>query len=259
MIGKPCDQGPVRFALEVANRGEAVEVRRLLRKPADLRGQRHGHGCALPGAAWAGQSPENTRQAGLGGNPAHGEERLRLFVVGRQIIIGQRPSAASVSRLGSKLLSGKAQQGGAVPLGLAADVDVFLGLQRTALAVHPRLPRQEFPAVDDAFNIEGTAINRQMGPLLQVQHTQAAPDHAIGRGGATGTGTDDDGIVGCSTHAGPGSVEGKVAARPSIRGSKPQCMQRSRGVCTSLAHAVRPVRSSCIWAATCIPSTGAMK
>src|SRR5258707_268282 len=136
-------------------------MRRLLRKPADLRGQRHGHGCALPGAAWAGQSPENTRQAGLGGNPAHGEERLRLFVVGRQIIIGQRPCAASVSRLGSKLLGGKAQQGGAVPLGLAADVDVFLGLQRTALAVHPRLPRQEFPAVDDAFNIEGTAIRVQ--------------------------------------------------------------------------------------------------
>ena len=90
----------------------------------DVGRQPHGHWRALPGGVRL-QAVENRRQVRFTVERAHAEQSLRLFVVRRQIVRGDRPSQTGVRRLGKKLARAEPKEGSAIPFGLAAHIEVL--------------------------------------------------------------------------------------------------------------------------------------
>ncbi len=105
-----------------------------------------------------------------------------------------------MARVRQELVLREAQQRRAIPFGLAAHIEVFLGNNGTAVAVLPPLAAQKRPFMHHALDIEGAAVRRQMTAFLDQGDIESAEGQSIGASGTTRAGADHDGIVCFGTH-----------------------------------------------------------
>ena len=103
-------------------------------------------------------------------------------------------------RIGEKFLLAEAQQRRSIPLRLATDIEVLLRCEGTTATVEPGLAAEEGSLPHHAADVERTAVGRQMVALLDERYAQSTEHEAIGGGGTSRTGADDDGIVLIGTH-----------------------------------------------------------
>ncbi len=182
-------------ALEPAHGREAVEVTRLLWVIEDAGVERHPQGLGAPLGVLAAQAGRDAGEVGLYRKLPHPEERLGLAVPGLQLLVAEGPGQAAMPGVRLHLMRGEAQQGGAVPLGLAPRVEVLLWEEGPTIAVQPGLFAQEVAAAKDPPWVQGAAIQRQRVPLLQHQDPAPGLGQAVGRGGPPGARADDQEVI----------------------------------------------------------------
>src|SRR5262245_61381471 len=93
-----------------------------------------------------------------------------------------------------ELVPAIAQQCGAVPLGLAADVEVFLRRKRAAAPVEPLFLALEQTAMHDLVEVERARVAWQFAAFLDQRDPQTRSGKSIGRCGAPCARADDDRI-----------------------------------------------------------------
>jgi hypothetical protein len=166
--------------LVAGDRGVAVEVLGLVLVLEDLGLEAERQRLVAPARAVAGNALDQRLQLGLVGEAVDVEQALRLVVVRRHLVEAEGPGEALVLRVGRELVGCEAQQRGAIPFGLAADVVKLVGHQVAAAAVAPRLPVLEPALFEHLQGVERAAVGRQVAALLQHQHAAAGARQAVG-------------------------------------------------------------------------------
>ena len=117
-----------------------------------------------------------------------------------------------MGQVGVKFMSTEAQHCRAIPLGLAAEIEMFFRRELTPLAVDPGLTAQKFAVRHHAPDVERAAVGRERRALFEHQHAPACADEAMRRRRAAGAGTDHDCIV--------DSVHGDLSALARVSGER---------------------------------------
>lgn len=164
----PCDpvEGLLAVRLESLDRCKPVKMSRFLGVFHDLGRQSQGQRLRSPTAVPALDPIDDRSQARLDIEVTHPEQALRLVIEGREIVITNRPRQALKFRLGLELVRAVAQQRRAVPLGLAAKIEIFLGRECPAVLIEPPFLALEGALADHLTEIEGGAVPRQLAALL---------------------------------------------------------------------------------------------
>ena len=88
-----------------------------------------------------------------------------------------------------------AQQRRAVPLGLAAQIEVLLRHERAAAIVRPGFPTLELAPVHHPFEVERAAVLGQTHALLDEDDAQAGARQLVRGGASAGAGPDDQRVM----------------------------------------------------------------
>ncbi len=140
------------------------------------------------------QPADDALQIGLGCKRTDAEQRFRFFVVGSQFLITDGPCEALMRGIGIELVPAVSQQCGSVPLGLAADIEVFLGRELSAATIAPELLALERSSMHDLVEVERAGVARQLLAFFDDGHPQSGAREPIRRCAAARTRTDDHGI-----------------------------------------------------------------
>ena len=139
IVADQVDQVALGIGFVAAGRREAVEVLGLDRVLEDLLLQSQRQGLGPPGRIVRDDPVDQRLQLGLVVEAVDVQQRLGLVVVGRQLVVAERPGEGLMGRVGRELVGGEAEQCGAIPLGLAAEIVELAGGEFLVLAVDPRL------------------------------------------------------------------------------------------------------------------------
>src|SRR5258708_36021945 len=91
-----------------------------------LGGERQRHGLRPPGGGAALEAGEYALEVRLAGGGGHAEELLGFGIIGSQIACGERPARTALRRVGQGVVVRETRERPALPLGLAAAVEVRL-------------------------------------------------------------------------------------------------------------------------------------
>jgi len=119
----------------------------------------------MPRAPPPAEAARDSLQVGLCGVAAHAEQPLGLFIKGKQLVVRDRPLAALVGLVRAEFVARIAQQRRAVPLGLAAEVEIFLGAEVPAAIVPPEFAALEFANLYDALEVERGSVRGNAPPF----------------------------------------------------------------------------------------------
>ena len=97
--------------------------------------------------------------------------------------------------IGLKLMGREAQQRGAVPLCLTANVVEFTGDKWLVATVHPRLLVLESARLEHRLDIKCAAVSRQKIPFFQNQNPLSRLDQAVSSGRPAGAAADYDDVI----------------------------------------------------------------
>ena len=122
------------------------------------------------------------------------QELLGLVVIGQQLV-AERPSQALVIGVGLELVRREAQEGGTVPLRLAADIVVFAGTNCWPLLSYQsslflNLPLLNTSRVESVLPSRGRAL-----PFSSIRTERPRSGQPVGRGSTAGAGADHDDVV----------------------------------------------------------------
>ena len=194
------DQVALGVRLVAGDRGIAVEVLGLLLVLQDLGLEPERQRLRAPARAVADDPVDQPLQLGLVVEAVDVQQTLGLVVVRRDLGEPERPGEALVLRVGLELVRREAEQRGAVPFGLAADVVVLVGHQKAAMAILPGLAVLELALLEHLPGVERAAVLWQMPALLEHQHAPPGLRQPVAGGGAARARADDDHVVSFAGH-----------------------------------------------------------
>ena len=127
---------------------------------------------------------------------------LGLGVVGRQVLVGERPGRRDPVGVphDPEIALAQPQQHRAVHLGIAADPIVDAGMERLAVFVVPGLVRLVAFAGEYRFAAPVLPLARQIIAAFEDQDPLAGGGEAVREGSASGAAADDDDVVTISAH-----------------------------------------------------------
>ena len=189
------EQVALGIGLVAGHRRIAVEVLGLVLVLQDLALEAERQRLRAPARAALHDLVDQQLQLGLVVEVVDVQQPLGLVVVGLDGVEAERPGQALMVRVSRELVRREAQQSGAVPLGLAADIVVLVWHQLAAAAVPPRLAVLELAGLEHLAGVEGAAVARQGSALLEQQHAAPGPGQLVGGGRAAGAGACDDHVV----------------------------------------------------------------
>ena len=130
---------------------------------------------------------------------------LRLGVVGRQVLVGERPGRRDPVGVphNPEIALAQPQQHRAVHFRIAADPVVYAGMERLAVFIVPGLVRLIAFAGEDRFAAPVLPFARQIVAALEDQDALAGGGEPVGEGAAPSAAADDDDVITISAHDQP--------------------------------------------------------
>ncbi len=141
------------------------------------------------GGVWAG---EVVVEVAVGG-----EELFGTGVVGLEVGVGERPCGGDAAFVmeDAEVLGTEAEEGGTVDLGLAADVVGLLGVEGVVVLVEPDVFGVVAVVEEDGGGVPVEFFLGEKGAALEDENALASLREMEGESSATGSGSDDDGVV----------------------------------------------------------------
>ncbi len=161
----------------------------------DVLGEAERQRLVLPARITRLDPVDDAAKIGLDREVANAQPFLGLLVVGLEIGIRDRPPETLMAGIGLELVGLEAQERGAVPFGLAAEIEVFLRGHGAAVAVAPGFLALERRPAKYPLDVKGAAVDRQRFALLDDQDPLSRIRKPVGCGRSAGAGPDDDDVV----------------------------------------------------------------